>query len=109
MRVFCFTFIVYVMLLLTQPCQDLAAAAVDDRGADTRTAHMESTSDADPLADECPPFCICSCCSHPVVNRKPSLGIISEVKYIVISKTLAEYTDPYSKVHHNAIWQPPKA
>lgn len=109
MRVFCFIFIVYLVLLLTQPCQDLAATVGDCGETDTQTAHVESTSDTDPLADECSPFCICSCCSHPVANHKLSLGITSEVKYIAISTTLTEYINPYTKGHQNSIWQPPKA
>lgn len=109
MRVFCFSFIVYLMLLLTQPCQDLASMVNDCADKNTQTAHVESTSKNNPKADECSPFCICSCCSLSVADRSVAVIVSSDVKNASISSTLAVYANPYSKAHQNSVWQPPKA
>ena len=110
MRGFCFTFIVYIVLLLTQPCQDLAAKFIDCQDSDTQAAHMERSSNTDPFTgDECSPFCVCSCCSHPVSSHKFPSGLTLRVESREIPTTIDNYVGPYDNAHQSSIWQPPKA
>lgn len=109
MRSFCFIFIVYVVLLLTQPCQDLAVAAGDKCGDDARNAvHIEQAQAEQPEGDDCSPFCVCSCCSHPVVNVKFTFGLTGGATVVTVHSNLIEYNDPHAATHLNSIWQPPK-
>ena len=108
MRTFCFIFIVYVVFLLTQPCQDLAALGVNGCESDTYSAHVERSPEQ-PCDDECLPFCICSCCSHPVANVVFTLGMTTATKVDAIYADLIEYRDPDTQTYRNSIWQPPKA
>jgi hypothetical protein len=109
-RVFCFSFVVYLVLLLTQPCQDLAAMVNDCADNNAHVAHLERTSDTEPPGpDECSPFCVCSCCSLSVVNHTVPVGVMTKAENVTIPSTLIEYTNPYTKAHQNSIWQPPKA
>ena len=107
-RTFCFIFIVYVVFLLTQPCQDLTALGVNRCENDTLSVHVER-SPAPSQDDECLPFCICSCCSHPVANVVFTLSLSTETKVAVTYSNLIEYPDPDSQTYPNSIWQPPKA
>ncbi len=109
MRVLCFTFIVYLVILTTQPCSDMAAMLNDCGDRNLEITHVESTSDSDSQLDDCSPFCICSCCSLSVVDHTVSVGLTTHVENVAILTTLIEYTNPYAKAHQNSIWQPPKA
>jgi hypothetical protein len=108
-KVFCSVFIVYLVVLLTQPCPDLAAMVRDKDNGDVVATHVDSTTPADCDEEECSPFCICSCCSHPVANHQFSFGMTTEVKTLAVAKIAAEYNNPNLKAFHNSVWQPPKA
>lgn len=97
------------MLMLTQPCQDVFADVNDCDEKDRQVVHLDSSPETDPGPDECSPFCICSCCSLTVIDRSFSFSISADAKSAPVTKALAEYTNPYTKVHQNSIWQPPKA
>ena len=108
-KVICFSFIVYIVVLLAQPCQDLAAMVEDRNDNKTQISRIQSSHETDPKADECSPFCVCSCCSLSIVDRSITVGVAFEPERIAALAGLIGYSSPYSKAHQNSIWQPPKA
>ena len=108
MKVFCFSFIVYFVLLITQPCEDILAYVDSCNGKNTEIVHLDNTSDSDPQADDCSPFCICSCCSLSAADRSVARYISASIESVSIEIEAIEYLNPYSKAHQNSIWQPPK-
>lgn len=109
MRSFCSVFIIYLVLLLTQPCPDLAAMIDDDCVDGTQIVHVESPTNSGSEDEECSPFCICSCCSHPVANHQFSFGVTTEVKTVAVAKIAADYRNPNRAAFHTSVWQPPMA
>lgn len=109
MKVFCFSFIVYIVLLLTQPCQDFAATANDSVYNKSPYSQQQKPSNHNSQSDECSPFCICSCCSLSVVEHSVSFTLTSVLKSVEIKANLANYTNPNSETLQTSIWQPPKA
>jgi hypothetical protein len=108
-RIFCFIFVVYILVLVVQPCQD-AFASVDSQDRNTMVAaNTDNSSPADPTTDACSPFCVCSCCSHPAATRFSTQGVPKEIEHVSITSAVANYTNPYAKTFHDSIWQPPKA
>lgn len=109
MRIFCFSFIVYLVILLTQPCQDLIAKFDECSKQDTQIAHTEKQSDPFPQSDDCSPFCFCSCCSLSVANRSSAIAATARIEPVAILTATSEYRSPNTATYHDSIWQPPKA
>ncbi len=109
MRVFCFIFIVYIFVLLAQPCQD-AFGDLDTSGHKWyAVAHVDRPSPSDEHSDECSPFCICSCCGHQTAARFSPTSIALDSDHILISAGMSDYIPPSTSTFQNLIWQPPKA
>jgi len=104
---FCFIFIFYVLIAITQPCQDIIAFADRCNGAGERT-HIEKQTDKTPSSDLCSPFCVCSCCSISVVQQPTSLMAVSTSIVDDPSSKLSDYKTPSTSSFPNSIWQPPK-
>ncbi|MGI8849068.1 MAG: DUF6660 family protein [Pyrinomonadaceae bacterium] len=109
MKVFCFIFSFYLLLLSVQPCQDFAASEFSrpQTGSEQTLLHP-SGEDTQTETHECSPFCICSCRQ---VSVKYDFSIFSLPKEItVFAKLTAQisYQDDYSHQHFDSIWQPPK-
>jgi hypothetical protein len=110
MRPASFAIIVYIVFLLTQPCQDVLAAhePVFD---DTRVAtEMSSPSDCDEgdAGDDCSPFCICSCRTVPAGEYSISLIPEPEIFAPIVRRNPIDYTNPQAKSFASIVWQPPK-
>lgn len=108
MRVFRLSFILYIVILLTQPCQDLALTAEDSVSNSTFSQQHEQSNQM-PQSDECSPFCICSCCSLSVVDHSVSFTVTTVMKSVETKAYLSDYTSPYTATLPTSIWQPPKA
>jgi hypothetical protein len=109
MKVFCFGFIVYLVMLLTQPCQDVFAAVNDCAGSDECTAHFDDPAGSDPVSDDCSPLCICACCSLSVADHSFPFGIKTVLTVRPLSQKTIEYQNTHAKTYQTSIWQPPKA
>ncbi|MEO7540291.1 MAG: DUF6660 family protein [Pyrinomonadaceae bacterium] len=108
-RTFSLIFIVYIVMLLTQPCQDMVTM-FDQCDPGSETAHIENPSADHDCAEGCSPFCICSCCGGSVVvNHLVSIAVASHSITTVISPTMSEYTSDDRTPFGNSVWQPPKA
>lgn len=107
MRAVSFSIIVYVLFLLSQPCQDVFAAppSVDIQRCDA----VQQPQPPDSVHGEfCSPFCICSCCGLNVGYH--SVFMVAEPKRVmtVILENLLENTCPALSIPSYSIWQPPK-
>ena len=107
MRIASFIFIVYIVLLLTQPCQDMLSML--DQSAGTEITHIESPTDKNDHTDGCSPFCICGCCSISVADSSTSDTKATTSSHTAVSQHMSEYTSPDTTTFQNSIWQPPKA
>jgi len=106
MKTFTLTFIFYILLLLTQPCQDTFAQSSRNVASETTNVQLPSEDDEQP--EDCSPFCICACRQVPTAYQHFT-SINVEVKGSVTPAPAFEYQNPYTKNFHDSIWQPPKA
>jgi len=107
-RIFCFSFVVYLAVLFVQPCQNLTAFA---DCIDTQNAAISGcgpTSDHRTEAEECSPFCGCSCSGNPIAISAVEFSLGPDGKIQLSDSNFAEYSSPHIKTYQNVIWQPPK-
>lgn len=107
-RVFCFSYIVYLLVLLAQPCQDVVAQTHDCCNEPEMSAHFENSSHNEPGEDECSPFCICSCCGQAVASHKTSFGVTLDIETARFNTPLMTYSPPDTASFTISVWQPPK-
>jgi len=101
MKLFCFIFSMYVIILCGFPCRDNGEHS-------DKTFHTEqSTNNAqhDQYCHHCSPFCVCNCCQvNTLTGTKLTLDGIYTTPQILVYRIkevhLAEVVTP--------IWQPPK-
>lgn len=107
MRAVSFSIIVYILFLLSQPCQDVfaASATIDSEPVATVGSHQ---TPGDEQGEFCSPFCICSCCGLNVGYH--SVFMVAEPKRVktVMLENLLENTYPALSIPSYSIWQPPK-
>jgi hypothetical protein len=109
MRVFCFIFSFYLLLLSVQPCQDFAASRFSYPQIENEQAKLhDADKDMQSESHECSPFCICSCRQISVADNFSSP--LSKVEVAAFAKSTVQifYRNTYSHQHLNFIWQPPK-
>ena len=108
MRIPSFILVVYITSMAMQPCEDMFATVLRDRPTEAQMANTKSEEQNDDC-DECPPFCICSCCAH--ASTAPS--IVTEFAFIrtgELTRDAAQKFESTLSVESLAsIWQPPKA
>ncbi|HQZ82376.1 MAG TPA: hypothetical protein PLR83_04085 [Pyrinomonadaceae bacterium] len=111
MRVFSFIFVVYMLVLLAQPCQEFVASASGDSAACPTTAVVRGdTPESGSKTDGCSPFCICSCCSiNSMGAHTVSVAIESPATVNAIPREIAAYSSQHTSNYLASIWQPPKA
>lgn len=108
MKIFCFSFIVYLLVLSWQPCNDLTAKFSScESKSFTETTHLSETETPDE-PDDCSPFCICSC--RQISTVYTNLNFIATSALIASFENAPEisYQNPYSHQNLDLIWQPPK-
>ncbi len=109
MKLVSLAIIVYLVFLLTQPCQDVFASASETVPSDAFIAAIGETTETENESDECSPFCICSCCSISMAYHS-FVTAASVHKPAEIHRTVAvEYRGLDAKSFSGSIWQPPKA
>jgi len=110
-RAFSFIFVVYMLVLLTQPCQEFVASAHEVSLSQTAAAVVcGEDPESGSKTDGCSPFCICSCCSiNSMGAHTASVGIESPAAAIAIPREIAAYSPQHTSSYLASIWQPPKA
>ena len=103
------TLTLYLLTLLTQPCQDVLARAIDEESKQSVSMRAEVLSDPCSEGETCSPFCICSCCSLSVTSSTLTATIVTEASTKAQPARVSDYTNLSTAAFQNAIWQPPKA
>ena len=101
MKFFVSILAIYLLALSIVPCPDMSI-----EHAGHKVGHMQNAAnDQANAADQCSPFCACSCCVSPMVHQA----------YVIIVSSLSFSHYHYPKYHSfffstplKAIWQPPK-
>jgi len=104
-KLFTFFFIIYTVVLLTQPCQDFQAASLELKQTVTSGS---IPSDSEAGSETCSPFCICGCCGLSVVHHGPTTTAISERIEFTENMLVSIYYAPLTNSFIDPIWQPPK-
>lgn len=107
MKTFTFTFILYILLLLTQPCQDAFAQVSGNDKSDP--VNIQHPIEGNEQPEDCSPFCICACRQIPSAYQHFTSVAILDVAAAVTPPPTFEYQNPYTKNFYDSIWQPPKA
>ena len=109
-RLTCFGLMLYIILLLTQPCQDVFAAAPSGGEGFTNVVALNPTrgSDTPCEVETCSPFCICSCCSLSVGYHDVARVSVPQTLDPVPLKPAPTYEEPHTNSYHDTVWQPPK-
>lgn len=90
----------YISALVLMPCHDQAhGCAVSYTELSAPDAHAGCN------ADQCSPFCTCSCCSVSVVSSTTGFDLPAVTLPV---KTLLTFYKEYLPVSYISIWQPPK-
>ena len=106
MKVFCFFFSVYILLLSLAPCEEFAVKA--ELRFDEVSEQVQFHSTDDETGDDCSPFCICSCCHFSTVYQFKNFAVTNKITIAAISTSQGSYQNPYAKDFKTSIWQPPK-
>lgn len=108
MKKFCFIFIVYLLFLSSQPCQDFAENLTSHSKTSVQQTDLHDSREQTET-DDCSPFCYCSCCSisFAYTHLEESGNFQTTAK--ISEKDFSGYQNPYSKLYSNFIWQPPKS
>ena len=108
MKVFCFIFSVYILLLSLAPCDELTAMAEFENANVSQETFIHNDFQTDENGDDCSPFCICSCCHFSTVYQFKTFSVTEKITILAVSTPENSYQNPYLKDHKNSIWQPPK-
>ena len=106
MKAVSFFAIVYILFLLTLPCQDAFAAH-----RETSTGETTAIDRIDPCEEEpevCSPFCICSCCGLPALYYADLVAASPKCKDIDPHQMQIEFRSLAPKAFPGSVWQPPK-
>ena len=107
MRPIAFTIIVYILFLLTQPCQDALGAPPSFSGG-AAVSQGANDEDCEDGGDGCSPFCICSCRQAPAGYFGFDSGIERKIATVPIRAEDLEYECRVPTATLDSIWQPPK-
>ena len=103
------TLTIYVLILLSQPCQDVFARPVEVAPKHAISMQAEIPSEPCSDAETCSPFCICSCCSLSVAHCNLTANLTTNARGNAEPSRISSYTNPSATAFLNSIWQPPKA
>lgn len=110
MRILTYIFGAYLLVLSVQPCSDSLLPRDNQGHAIQKVAHIDQSSQDSNNNDECPPFCVCSCCgTTPAPSIAYSLPVDFTAENALVRGDFSLYTNPYQSNRTYSIWQPPKA
>lgn len=93
---------IYFFGLSVKICDD--HIAFSDNCEVTSCAHLENGQTDNHIADECSPFCMCSCCGTITIFY--AIKYTFERDFTALPKT--SYSENFFSVTSSSIWQPPK-
>lgn len=105
MKFFTLIFSFYLLALSIVPCSDAFNSGQKDLKTITFSASDDHSTDAD---DFCTSFCICNCCTSPVISKFqasylaiPALKILPEQKFALRKLS-------FIPVYTGNVWHPPQ-
>jgi hypothetical protein len=104
-----FTFILYILILLSQPCTDVFALGNDGNEPTVASVQNETPTSQESGGEACSPFCACSCCSLSVASQNFTVLVTIDAQVGTPTLAALHYTPPYNKTYQNNVFQPPKA
>ncbi len=106
MKLFCFIFSVYILLLSLAPCEEFAVKA--ELRFDKVSEQIQIQTTDEETSDDCSPFCICSCCHFSTVYQFKTFAVTNKITISAILKLENLYQNPYAQDFKTSVWQPPK-
>src|SRR5690606_11468758 len=101
-RIFTSFLSVYLLVLMIMPCNDVHAQT--QTVFSTQTSQVQNEQHHD---DFCTPFCICSCCTNPIIIH--SAIVFDMVPHFENSYTKTpSFYKPAVSSFFGSIWQPPQ-
>ncbi|MEZ0005863.1 hypothetical protein ABH942_001220 [Flavobacterium sp. 28YEA47A] len=92
---------VYLLVLMILPCNDVHAQLQT-----TSSTQISQFQNEQHHEDFCSPFCICACCTTPIVMQS---AIVFEVPHFDNSYTKTpSFYKPVISSFFGSIWQPPQ-
>jgi len=91
-------FALYFSVLAGYPCTD-----ADERANADVAFHMQHNQAG---ADQCSPFCICSCCATSVQLTAEAITLTVDRAHN--SKFITPYLDKHVVHNQSSVWQPPR-
>jgi hypothetical protein len=102
-------FIIYTVVLLTQPCEDFQADSLEKKAQTIVTSVSDPIhSDSEPGPETCSPFCICGCCGLTVLHHGFTTLAMTDRITVAETALTAFYQPPTNRTYVDSIWQPPK-
>lgn len=108
MKVFCFIFSVYILLLSLAPCSEMIEFAESLNKKPSQQVTLQNDNKTDANGENCSPFCICSCCHFSTVYQFKTFSVTSKQIVQPVSTNPNFYQNPYAKEYKTSVWQPPK-
>jgi hypothetical protein len=103
MKTIAFILSIYILSVLVMPCADnINYGSVDSNNEVLASSHDHNESGHE---DDCPPFCICSCCGS--IATYSSIETLSNLIRIGSKEYLSTYKFDYSFDYSEGIWHPP--
>jgi len=101
-----FGLVIYVLVLLTQPCEDVFAFPSQLDQSETASILIDAPNDREP--ETCSPFCICGCCSLSVASH--TFTSLESIETVIHStpKAPLTYRNLHGATYLSSVWQPPK-
>jgi hypothetical protein len=105
MKTIAFILSIYILSVLVMPCTDnINYGSLDSNNEVSASSHDHNESGHE---DECPPFCICSCCGS--ISTYSNIEIFSSKVVMVSKEYWSTYKFDYSFDYNEGIWHPPTA
>jgi hypothetical protein len=100
--------IVYIVMLLTQHCQDFQAGSNEVASKSVASISTFIPAGSEPDSETCSPFCMCGCCGISVAHQEVTVLAITDYSLVAAVNSLPLYQSPSDSTYVVSIWQPPK-
>jgi hypothetical protein len=108
MKIFCFVFSFYILLLSLAPCGEMTAIGELQNKEISQQTQIQTDTQTDENGDDCSPFCICSCCHFSTAYQFKTFSVTNKVTVSAMFRAENLYQNPYAKEYKTSVWQPPK-
>lgn len=100
MRPFAILLALHTIVISLMPCDDAISGSMNVTGTVEKPHHQHEND-----ADNCSPFCFCSCCAGFEMQNLMNNEMIP---FNLASRAYPVYTKNFSFSHISEFWQPPR-